>query len=120
MSYVCIQSEPACWTVGFYDPDGEWQSESDHSTPDGAWARVAYLNGGGDALELRGAIQQLKERVTMLEMSNIDLRTAVFFAPQATAELTSEPAPMLTALQAIAVELKNIAAELEIANGKNF
>jgi len=82
MSYVYIQSERTLWTVGFYDPDGEWQAESDHSAVDLAAERVAYLNGGGDALELRGAIQQLKERVTILEMSVIDLKTAAAFAPQ--------------------------------------
>ncbi len=59
MSYVYIQSERAgrkisegnyfehsLWTVGFYSPDGKWEPESDHSTPDEAAARVAYLNGG--------------------------------------------------------------------------
>lgn len=81
MSYVYLQSERTLWTVGFYDPDGEWQSESDHSTPEKAAERVAYLNGGGDALELRGAIQQLKEQVTMLERGMIDLKTTAAFAP---------------------------------------
>lgn len=43
--YVYIQSEPHLWTVGFYDPDGKWHPESDHSSSDEAAARVAYLNG---------------------------------------------------------------------------
>lgn len=43
--YVYIQSEPQLWTVGFYDPDGNWQPESDHPNRDEAAARVAYLNG---------------------------------------------------------------------------
>jgi hypothetical protein len=43
--YVYIQSEPTLWTVGFYDPDGKWVSESDHDSKDEAAARVAYLNG---------------------------------------------------------------------------
>jgi len=30
MSYVYIRSEPGLWTVGFYDPSGKWQPESDH------------------------------------------------------------------------------------------
>lgn len=34
-----------CWTVGFYDPSGEWHSESDHATSEEAAKRVAYLNG---------------------------------------------------------------------------
>jgi len=43
--YVYIKSEPGLWTVGFYDPKGEWQPESDHSSKEKAAARVAYLNG---------------------------------------------------------------------------
>ena len=49
--YVYIQSEtPAetpphgLYTVGFYDPDGKWQPESDFNTREEAAARVAYLN----------------------------------------------------------------------------
>jgi len=43
--YVYIKSEPGLWTVGFYDPDGRWQPESDHDEREKAAARVAYLNG---------------------------------------------------------------------------
>ena len=38
--------EQDLFTVGFYDPAGKWQPESDHSTRAEASARVAYLNGG--------------------------------------------------------------------------
>src|SRR5690606_13942329 len=41
-----IQSEPSCWTVGFYSPDGKWNSDSDHSSKKEASERVHYLNGG--------------------------------------------------------------------------
>lgn len=44
--YVYIRSEPSLWTVGFYGPDGKWEPESDHASPDDAAARVHYLNGG--------------------------------------------------------------------------
>lgn len=54
--YVYIQSEkggfygdeilPPLYTVGHYDPSGKWISESDHTTPEAAAARVHYLNGG--------------------------------------------------------------------------
>ena len=44
--YVYIQTEPQLWTVGFYDPNGKFQAESDHKTPDEAAERVRYLNGG--------------------------------------------------------------------------
>lgn len=44
--WVFIQSEPGLWTVGFYSPDGQWHSESDHDRKDDAAARCNYLNGG--------------------------------------------------------------------------
>lgn len=43
--YLYIQSEPSLWTVGFYDPSGKWQSESDHDTKEQAAERVHWLNG---------------------------------------------------------------------------
>lgn len=43
--YVYIKSEPHLWTVGFYSPDGKWNSESDWDSKDDAAKRVAYLNG---------------------------------------------------------------------------
>ena len=46
MSWVYIRSEPHLWTVGFYDPDGKWHTDSDHDNRDDAAARVAWLNGG--------------------------------------------------------------------------
>ena len=52
--YVYIRSEPNLWTVGFYDPSGKWQSESDHDNKEQAAARVAYLNGGCVDKELNG------------------------------------------------------------------
>lgn len=36
-------------TVGFYDPDGKWNAESDHDTDEQAAARVSYLNGSACA-----------------------------------------------------------------------
>lgn len=44
MSYVYIKTEPQLWTVGFYKPNGEFEPESDHSSPVDAAARVLYLN----------------------------------------------------------------------------
>ena len=43
--YVYIQSERCLWTVGFYDPKGNWVAESDWDTPEKAATRVHYLNG---------------------------------------------------------------------------
>lgn len=58
--YVYIKSEKACkdndwhdlFTVGFYDPDGKWQPESDHETSEAAVKRVVYLNGGQKSDEI--------------------------------------------------------------------
>jgi len=46
--YVYIRSEPNLWTVGFYAPDGKWNSESDYSSREEAAKRVHYLNGGDE------------------------------------------------------------------------
>ena len=45
--YVYLKSEPGLFTVGFYDPAGDWHSESDCGSPEQAADRVAYLNGSG-------------------------------------------------------------------------
>ncbi|RJQ30306.1 hypothetical protein C4565_00545 [Candidatus Parcubacteria bacterium] len=34
------------WTVGFYDPEGKWQPDSDHTEREEAAKRVHWLNGG--------------------------------------------------------------------------
>ena len=44
--YVYMNSEPGLWTVGHYDPRGNWHSESDHDSIDKAADHVRYLNGG--------------------------------------------------------------------------
>lgn len=44
--WVYIQSEANLWTVGFYDPEGQFQPESDHKSAEEAAQRVNYLNGG--------------------------------------------------------------------------
>lgn len=45
-AWVYLQSEPQLWTVGFYDPKGKWQPDSDHSDSEEAARRCHYLNGG--------------------------------------------------------------------------
>lgn len=44
--YVYRKTEHALYTVGYYNPAGEWEPESDHGTTDEAAKRVNYLNGG--------------------------------------------------------------------------
>ena len=50
MNYVYKQTERhefgGLWTVGFYDPDGKFQPESDHDNIEEARKQVNYLNGG--------------------------------------------------------------------------
>jgi hypothetical protein len=46
MRWVYIRSEPGLFTVGFYAPDGKWNTDSDHGSRDDAAERVHYLNGG--------------------------------------------------------------------------
>lgn len=43
--WIYIKTEPQLWTVGFYAPDGTFHGDSDHSTPDLAAQRCAWLNG---------------------------------------------------------------------------
>jgi len=43
--WVYVRSEPGLYTVGFYDPDGNWHTDSDHADKESAAARVHYLNG---------------------------------------------------------------------------
>lgn len=44
--YVQSERNPDLFTVGFYKPDGKWEPESDHRTPQEAADRVHFLNGG--------------------------------------------------------------------------
>ena len=44
--YVYIKSEPRLFTVGFYDPKGNWNPDSDWENREQAAERVHYLNGG--------------------------------------------------------------------------
>lgn len=46
MTWVYIQSEPNLFTVGFYDPAGKWNPDSDWPSREAAAERVHYLNGG--------------------------------------------------------------------------
>jgi hypothetical protein len=50
-AYVYIRSEPQLWTVGFYDPQGKWQPESDHASSEEAAKRVHWLAGGSTNTE---------------------------------------------------------------------
>lgn len=50
MQYVYLKDgggDP--FTVGFYDPTGDWHPESDHDSPEEAAKRVRFLNGGTES-----------------------------------------------------------------------
>jgi hypothetical protein len=47
-AWVYVRSEPGLWTVGFYDPAGKWQPDSDHTDQEAAARRTAWLNGARD------------------------------------------------------------------------
>ena len=44
--YIYLNSEPGLWTVGYYDPQGNFQPEGDYNDKERAAQRVHYLNGG--------------------------------------------------------------------------
>lgn len=66
--YIYKRSEPRLWTVGSYAPEGAWQPESDHSSPDDAAKRVAYLNGGSALLVLETDNKLLRQMVETLRI----------------------------------------------------
>ena len=47
--WVYIRSDAMLWTVGFYAPDGSWNTDSDHATRESAATRCHWLNGGSYA-----------------------------------------------------------------------
>ena len=61
--YVYKASEPFLWTVGFYDPSGKWQPESDHPSRDEAAARCNWLNGGRECDDLVRRIDDVEQRL---------------------------------------------------------
>jgi len=50
--YVYIRAKgEQLYVVGFFDPQGQWQSESDHASREEAAKRVRWLNGGREGGE---------------------------------------------------------------------
>jgi hypothetical protein len=46
IKHLYKQVESGMWEVGYYDPDGYWQPESEHDNANAASQRVHYLNAG--------------------------------------------------------------------------
>lgn len=62
-NYVYVRSEPGLWTVGFYAPDGRWNSEADFGDPEKAAERVAWLNGSGPHIHAHDKLVEALEAV---------------------------------------------------------
>jgi hypothetical protein len=81
-AWVYVRSEPGLWTVGFYDPAGKWQSDSDHDSSEAAAERCGLLNGAGEgypgiAHDFETCKAERKELREMLEDLLRDELTAV-------------------------------------------
>jgi hypothetical protein len=50
--WVYVRSKPGLFTVGFYDFNGDWQTDSGHNSREAAAERVAYLNGCRESAEI--------------------------------------------------------------------
>lgn len=75
MTWVYKQTEPQLYTVGFYQPDGTWIAESDHSNPAEASAQVHYLNGGRQRYA-RELLAMLETIVKAIHLRNAELAKA--------------------------------------------
>jgi len=49
--YVYMKHSAGIWAVGFYDFNGDWHTESAHTSPESAAQRVAWLNGSSRTWE---------------------------------------------------------------------
>src|SRR4051794_22575074 len=53
MAYTALKTEPFLWTTGFFKPNGQFESESDHQFWSQADDRADWLNGtNGDDAEI--------------------------------------------------------------------
>ena len=78
--YVYIRTE-SCWTVGFYDPDNEWNVDSNHETRQDAAERVSFLNGRN--FELIERIERLEHRLDELENHEVSPYEAAMIVERA-------------------------------------
>ncbi len=88
-NYVYVRSEPGLWTVGYYKPDGKWDAESDHDSPDKAAERAALLNGSVmlQLSELRAQRTANQAELARLRDANAVLTKALTSATEVIASL---------------------------------
>jgi len=65
--YVYRRTEPQLFTVGFYDPEGKWHTDSDHDDREQARLTVNYLNGGTGIHDIPRKIASLHRRLEQIE-----------------------------------------------------
>ena len=70
MTWVYSKSGKRLWTVGFYTPDGVWESDADYDSREEEAARVHYLNGGADETlkEILKAVKVLDNAIAAAAM----------------------------------------------------
>ncbi len=60
--YVYIETKPFIWTVGFFDPKGNFVAESKQTSPEVAAKRVAWLN-GKKLRNIKKALKSVKDPI---------------------------------------------------------
>jgi hypothetical protein len=106
------------FTVGFYDPSGQWIAESDHETQEAAATRVHYLNGGTkasppkDASLLAEICRRIADPGSYLSRGD-EYREPIFnWSARAVAELFSTRFEMVNeVLRSNSVELEKLRRE---------
>lgn len=75
--YVYETFEKGLFTVGFYQPNGKWVSESDHGDKDKACERVAFLNGDKSESDNQQLVKAIKEQTKAITDQSALLNAAV-------------------------------------------
>lgn len=73
--YVYRKEDCGVYAAGFFSPEGEWVSESDHPSRGMAAARVHYLNGGIGAQQISMIVDQLASWLSDISAGIKDLKT---------------------------------------------
>ena len=65
-AWVYIRTEPGLYTVGFFDPDKKFHTDSDHCDREDAANRVAFLNGAFPIDDIRQMVDLLSNQMDMM------------------------------------------------------
>lgn len=92
--WVYARTEANLWTVGYYGPTGEWNTDSDYHNRNQAAERAAFLNGSGiSSLTELNRLQALMAKILIeakdlkngLEKPNPAIVDTIFITPTGTA-----------------------------------